>query len=115
MMPSTQGSADQEDVWPAGGRSVHGTELGVGASLILVDEPPGGGPSLHYHEYAEVFVVHEGEATMTIGGESTVATVGHIAVAHPGQRHKFTNNGAGRLRMTDIHLSPRIVTTWVSE
>ena len=32
----------------------------VGVSFFLLDAPPGGGPGLHTHPYAEVFVVQEG-------------------------------------------------------
>jgi hypothetical protein len=32
---------------------------GVNISLIFVDMPPGDGPRLHLHPYAEVFVRHE--------------------------------------------------------
>ena len=41
-----------------------------GISLILVDAPPGRGPALHVHDYAEVMIVLEGTATFTAGEES---------------------------------------------
>jgi mannose-6-phosphate isomerase-like protein (cupin superfamily) len=34
------------------------------------------GPELHVHPYAEIFVVHEGEATFDVGHETIVAVGG---------------------------------------
>jgi mannose-6-phosphate isomerase-like protein (cupin superfamily) len=42
-----------------------------GISLILVDAPPGRGPALHVHDYAEVMIVLEGTATFTAGTASS--------------------------------------------
>jgi Auxin binding protein len=36
---------------------------GAGVSFIVVDAAPGRGPSLHRHDYAEVFIVLEGQST----------------------------------------------------
>src|SRR4051794_41801735 len=42
---------------------------GLGACILFVDAPPGGGPSPHMHPYEEVLIVLEGEATVTAGDE----------------------------------------------
>ena len=86
---------------------------GLGISLIFVDAEPGRGPSLHRHDYAEVFIVQEGEATFTVGDVERVVRAGEIAIAPAGQPHRFVNSGEGRLRQIDIHLSPRFVTEWL--
>jgi mannose-6-phosphate isomerase-like protein (cupin superfamily) len=86
---------------------------GVAVSFFVVHQPPGGGPSLHVHPYEEVFVVHEGEAAFTIGGESMRAVGGDIVVAPREVPHKFTNCGRVPLRMTNIHPSPRVVQEWL--
>jgi mannose-6-phosphate isomerase-like protein (cupin superfamily) len=65
------------------------------------------------HPYEEVFVVHEGEAAFTIGGESTRAVGGDIVVAPREVPHKFANCGRVPLRMTNIHPSPRVVQEWL--
>src|SRR5215218_1459408 len=78
---------------------------GTGISMIFVDSEPGRGPSLHRHDYDEVFVVQEGRATMSAGD---------IVVVPAGQPHAFVNSGTGRLRQIDIHLSPRYVTEWLA-
>ncbi len=86
---------------------------GLPVSLILVDAGPGEGPSLHEHDYAELFVVLEGEATFTDGREERTVRAGQIAIVPGGQPHGFVNPGPGRLRQIDIHLSERFRTTWL--
>ena len=90
-----------------------GEELGAGVSIIKVDTPPGRGPSLHRHEYEEVFVLHKGEVTFTVGDEERVARPGDIVVVPPGTPHGFVNSGDESLGMTAIHVNPRFVTEWL--
>jgi mannose-6-phosphate isomerase-like protein (cupin superfamily) len=87
---------------------------GVGLCLIFVDAPPGRGPSLHKHEYDEVFITLEGEATVTAGEEERVVGPGDIAIVPAGVPHRFVNSGDGPLRQIDIHLSPRFGTVWLT-
>ncbi len=86
---------------------------GTGISMIFVDAEPGAGPSLHRHDYDEVFVVQEGRATMTAGGRELEVSAGDIVVVPAGQPHGFVNSGEGRLRQLDIHLNPRYATEWL--
>jgi quercetin dioxygenase-like cupin family protein len=86
---------------------------GLGISLILVEAPPGRGPSLHTHPYAEVFVVHEGAGTFTAGDEQRVVSGGEIVVVPAETPHGFTNTGDQPLRMTNIHLNSTFVTEWL--
>jgi mannose-6-phosphate isomerase-like protein (cupin superfamily) len=90
-----------------------GEELGAGVSLILVDTPPGRGPSLHRHRYEEVFVVRGGEVTFTLGDAERVARAGDIVVVPPGTPHGFVNSGDVPLDMVAIHVNPRFVTEWL--
>ena len=85
------------------------------ASLIFFDGPPGSGPKLHRHPYAEIFVVQEGHATFTVGDATIEATGGQILIAPAGVPHKFVNSGSGQLRQLDIHLSDRFDTEWLEE
>ena len=85
------------------------------ASLIFFDGPPGSGPKLHRHPYAEIFVVQEGQATFTVGDRVIEACGGQILVAPAGVPHMFTNTGNGPLRQIDIHVSDRFVTEWLEE
>jgi mannose-6-phosphate isomerase-like protein (cupin superfamily) len=86
---------------------------GTDVSLIFVDAEPGDGPALHRHDYDEVFVVQEGEATMIAGDRELKVGAGDVVVVPAGQAHRFFNSGPGRLRQIDIHLSPRYVTEWL--
>jgi quercetin dioxygenase-like cupin family protein len=85
----------------------------AGASLILVDAPPGHRVALHRHPYAELFVVNAGQATFTAGDDQVVVHAGEIVVVPAGVPHGFVNSGDGPLRQVDIHASPRFVTEWL--
>ena len=82
-------------------------------SCLLVDIAPGDGPSLHRHPYVEILIVVEGSGTFNDGETKRVAAAGEMAIVDAGQLHGFVNSGDGRLRMTNIHLSPRIATEWL--
>src|SRR3954447_7292173 len=86
---------------------------GTGISIIFVEAAPGRGPSLHKHEYAEIFIVQEGRAAFRAGDEELEAGAGEVVVVPGGVPHAFTNCGDGPLRQIDIHLSPRFVTEWL--
>jgi mannose-6-phosphate isomerase-like protein (cupin superfamily) len=90
-----------------------GDELDAGICVIVVDAAPGDGPALHRHPYEEVFVVQEGEATFTLGGEQRVVRGGEVVVAPPGVPHRFVNSGDGPLRQLDIHVSRAFDTEWL--
>jgi mannose-6-phosphate isomerase-like protein (cupin superfamily) len=87
----------------------------AGVSFLLVNPPPGDGPALHQHAYAEVFVVQEGQARFTAGHETLDVAGGHIVVVPPGTPHRFVNAGTGELRMVNIHASGKIETEWLEE
>jgi quercetin dioxygenase-like cupin family protein len=86
---------------------------GADVSFFVSDTPPGKGPSLHTHPYAEVFVVQEGELTFTVGDATVRATSGHIVVAPAGAPHGFVNSGTRRAKHVDIHASGRMVAEWL--
>jgi mannose-6-phosphate isomerase-like protein (cupin superfamily) len=83
-------------------------------SVITNELAPGQGPALHRHPYEEVFVIVEGEATITLGEETVVVRGGEPpVVAPPHTPHAFKNTGAGRLVTVDIHASPVFETEWL--
>ncbi len=86
---------------------------GAGVSFIAIDAPPGSGPRLHRHPYAEVFVVQEGVVAFTAGDETIEARAGQVVGVPAGVPHRFVNVGAGRLRQIDIHANDRFVTEWL--
>jgi mannose-6-phosphate isomerase-like protein (cupin superfamily) len=83
-------------------------------SIILVHTRPGGGPKVHRHPYAEVFIVQSGEATFQLGDETVLVPEGHIVVGPSDVPHGFTNTGRSELRLVAIHGSPRFVTEWLA-
>ena len=87
----------------------------IGASVIVVDAPPGSGPRLHRHPYAEIFVVLEGQATFTAGEAVIEAVGGQIVVVPAGVPHRFVNSGTGPLRQVDIHPNGQFITEWLDD
>ncbi len=85
-----------------------GADHGSGVSFFLARTPPGRGPSLHRHPYEETFIVHEGQITFTVDGQTIEAGPGQIVIAPPGSAHKFVNTGDARAHMTNIHPRPRM-------
>jgi mannose-6-phosphate isomerase-like protein (cupin superfamily) len=82
-------------------------------SFLLIDAPPGSGPELHSHPYEEIFIVQEGQVTLTIGAATIEATGGQIVIVPANVPHKFVNSGSGPLRQLDIHVSRSMITTWL--
>jgi quercetin dioxygenase-like cupin family protein len=87
---------------------------GVGACVIFVEAPPGEGPRLHRHPYAEILIVVDGTATYDDGQSKRDVRAGEMAVVEANQPHGFVNSGEGVLRQIDIHLSPKFVTEWLA-
>ena len=85
----------------------------VGVSFFLTDTPPGHGPGLHRHPYAEVFIVNEGEARFRVGKERIEAEAGEIVIVPLGVPHAFTNTGTQPLRLVTLHPQARMATEWL--
>jgi quercetin dioxygenase-like cupin family protein len=97
-------------------RELNGHEhADVGVSIIFVDAPPGRGPSLHKHPYEEILIVQEGEATFQLEGSERVVRAGEIVIVAAGEWHGFVNSGDAPLRQVNIHVSPRMITEWLSD
>jgi mannose-6-phosphate isomerase-like protein (cupin superfamily) len=86
---------------------------GAGVSFFLIDSDRGGGPDLHTHAYAEVFVIQEGAVTFTADDETFEAKAGQIVVVPAGVPHKYVNSRGGRARHIDIHASASMETEWL--
>lgn len=103
---------------PPGGGAVffegadHG---GVPATFFVVEAPPGGGPRLHSHPYAEVFVIRDGRARFWVGDEVLDAGAGQIVVGPPHVPHRFVNSGQEALRMVNIQPVARMVVDWLAD
>ena len=84
-------------------------------SLHLTDLAPGQGPRLHRHPYEEVFVLHEGQATFTVGDTTLEVNAGQIVVVPADRPHTFINSGQGALRQTSIHPSSHMIAEWLED
>jgi quercetin dioxygenase-like cupin family protein len=85
-----------------------GAEQGdVAVSFFLVEAQPGRGAPLHCHDYDEIILVQEGVSRFVAGEEMREARANDVIVIKAGTPHGFVNIGAGVLRQTDIHVSPR--------
>lgn len=73
----------------------------------------GGGPRLHKHPYAELFIIRSGTALFTVGDQKIEASAGQILIVPPDTPHKFTNVGPGPLETTDIHENGSFITEWL--
>lgn len=105
---------DAAKIWQLGAASeIEGRVTGSGTSVIVVDTPPGPGPALHRHPYAETFVLLEGRARYTIEGRTIEASAGTVVVAPANAAHSFENPGPGRLLQVDIHDSDHFITEWL--
>ena len=92
-----------------------GYHASANVSILLIDVALGDGPRLHSHPYEEVFIVHEGTATYTVGTATLEVVAGQIVIVPAGTPHKFVNSGSGRLRQTDIHVNPKFITDWLED
>jgi mannose-6-phosphate isomerase-like protein (cupin superfamily) len=88
---------------------------GIAASSFILSTPPGAGPSLHVHPYAEVFVVLHGQVTFRVGDRTIEAHGGQIVIGPARVPHKFTNTGAEALSMVSIHPNDHVVQEWLRE
>ena len=95
--------------WEFEGYKFNKTEI----SFLIIDAPPGGGPKLHSHPYAEILIIQEGNGRFTLGDKIIEASGGQIIIVPPNTPHKFNNTGSGSLRQIDIHMSPAIITRWL--
>lgn len=86
-----------------------GEPYGAGVSFLIGNAPPGIGPPLHKHPYAEVCIVRSGQAAMTVDGQDIVAQAGDIVVIGPGTPHRFISTGDERLDMVCIHANSRFI------
>ena len=88
---------------------------GAPVCFIWVDAPPGAGPRLHRHPYAEILIVLEGHVTFTVGGQTLECAAGQTVIVPPNTPHAFRNSGSAPLRQVDIHASERFITEWLED
>jgi mannose-6-phosphate isomerase-like protein (cupin superfamily) len=108
----------QPEDWLENPPRFHGEWQGgaFGSNICVIAnriESKGGGPRLHKHPYAEVFIVREGRGLFTIGDVRIEAGPGQILVCPPYTPHKFENVGPDPLETIDIHEAGAFDTIWL--
>lgn len=68
-------------------------------TVVEVIASPGGGPPLHTHSQAEVFVCLDGQIEITLDGKIHLLSPGQAAVAPSLAPHTYRNPGAQPARM----------------
>ena len=76
--------------------------------VIMGDSPPGSSIPLHSHNYEEVFIVHSGRGTYTVGDTTIEAGPGDVVLIPSGAWHCFVNNFHEPLSHTAVHSSGKI-------
>ena len=92
-----------------------GEPYGAGVSFFLGNLPPGKGPGLHRHPYAETCIVLAGQAAIVVDGKEVVAGAGDIVVVGPATPHRFTAIGDERLDTVCVHPSDRFIIEWLND
>ena len=92
-----------------------GRRFGVDVSFFLNHTAPGRRVRGHRHPYPEVFVILDGEVTVTVEGAALTARGGQVVVVPAEATHAFENSGAETLEMISIHPVAEMTTEWVEE
>jgi mannose-6-phosphate isomerase-like protein (cupin superfamily) len=70
----------------------------------IIEITPGRVLEAHVHaDEDDAFFILEGELTFVFGGETVPAPPGTFVLVPPGVEHGFRNDGAGPVRMLNIH------------
>jgi quercetin dioxygenase-like cupin family protein len=89
-----------------GRRILEGVQFGLQCLTLIVGETePGQGIALHSHDYEELFLIHAGVGTYTVGDDTVKAGPGDIVIVPSGVPHRFINNAQEPLRHTAVHSS----------
>lgn len=87
-------------------------KLGTNLTILFdVQDKVGVGPTLHVHDYDEIFIILKGRALFTIGDQEVEAQAGDILMGPAQVPHKYHSLGPDRLETTNIHLSKACVLT----
>ena len=98
----------------AGRFLLEGARFGLDHLTVVLGElAPGQSVHMHFHEYEELFIIHGGRGTFTVGATTVEAGPGDVVLIPAGVPHGFTNHteetwyfsgvaAAGRLVGTDL-------------
>ena len=72
-------------------------------TLVLGETAPGQGSPLHRHPYEELFIIHGGRGTYTVGDAIVEAGPGDVVLIPSGVPHRFANHTQEILYHTAVH------------
>jgi len=89
---------------------LEGQHFGLGhLTLVLGESPPGQVAPLHRHDYEEIFIVHAGHGTYTVGDVTVEAGPGEVIIVPTGVPHRFANYAEETLYHTAVHATATFV------
>jgi quercetin dioxygenase-like cupin family protein len=83
----------------------------IPVSGFITQYDRGQGPDLHFHPYAELFIVQEGTAVFTAGDEQLTVAAGNLVIVPPETVHGFKSASDEKLRVVSVHPSPTVLQT----
>jgi|SRR6266700_8162482 len=86
---------------------------GVDISIFVVRTPPGRAVELHFHPYAETFLLLEGRGRWTRGDEVVELEPEQLLVVPPDTPHGFRNIGDVPLLVVSVHERGTLRQTWL--
>jgi quercetin dioxygenase-like cupin family protein len=108
-MPFIDHISQADEIWRPGVRTRLRVAAATGAAQLCQFEQwcdPGCGAPTHIHAVEEILTVLAGEADVWIGDEVRRLSAGQSALVPAGQRHGFTNTGAGVLHVIATLAAP---------
>ena len=78
-------------------------------TLVMGETAPGKGIPSHRHTYEELFIVHGGRGTYTVGDTTVEAAAGDVVLIPSGVPHCFANNAQETLYHTAVHASGKFI------
>lgn len=83
----------------------------IPVSSFITEYERGRGPDLHFHPYAELFIVQSGIARFTAGDEQIEVPQGNVVVVPAETVHGFKSVSDEKLRVVSVHPSPTVIQT----
>ena len=84
---------------------------GIPVSSFVTAHERGQRVRLHFHPYAELFVVHAGTARFTAGDEELTVDAGNFVIVPPETPHGFECVSDETLQIVSVHPSPEVIQT----
>jgi quercetin dioxygenase-like cupin family protein len=89
---------------------LEGQDFGLGhLTLVLGESPPGQVAPLHRHDYEEIFIIHAGRGTYTLGETTVEAGPGEVVIIPANVPHRFANHGEESLHHSAVHATGTFV------